>query len=89
VKAIQRRGEELHATLEKDHRLDPDRVLSLLKKGDLMAAAPDAFRVPRAFAGLLPGDAEVCARAGRLLVSLARRAALAGAEVPFGMKEVA
>ncbi len=89
VKAIQRRGEELHATLEKDHRLDPDRVLSLLKKGDLMAAAPDAFRVPRAFAGLLPGDAEVCARAGRLLVSLARRAALAGAEFPFGTKEVA
>jgi transcription-repair coupling factor (superfamily II helicase) len=89
VKAIQRRGEELHATLETEHRLDPDLVLALLSKGDLVAAAPDAFRIPRAFAGLSPGDVEVCPRAGRLLASLARRAAITDAGVPFRTADVA
>ena len=77
VKAVQRRGDEMHATLEKDHRLDPDRVLALLRKGDLAAAGPDAFRLPRAFAGLSPHGPEVCGRAARLLATLARPAALA------------
>lgn len=75
VKAVQRRGDEMHATLERDHRLDPDRVLTLLRKGELAAAGPDAFRLPRAFAGLSPHGADVSARATELLVSLARREA--------------
>jgi transcription-repair coupling factor (superfamily II helicase) len=33
VKALQRRGDELAATLEKDHALDPAKVLDLLKAG--------------------------------------------------------
>jgi transcription-repair coupling factor (superfamily II helicase) len=72
VKAVQRRGDEMHATLEKDHRLDPDRVLVLLRKGELAAAGPDAFRLPRAFAGAGTDGAGLCARAARLLASLAR-----------------
>ena len=32
VKALQRRGDELAATLEKDHALDPAKVLDLLRK---------------------------------------------------------
>ncbi|MGE5345329.1 MAG: transcription-repair coupling factor [Acidithiobacillales bacterium] len=75
VKAVQRRGEELHATLEKEHRLDPDRVLSLLRRGELAAAGPDAFRLPRAFAGIPPQGGDVCARTAELLASLARREA--------------
>jgi transcription-repair coupling factor (superfamily II helicase) len=75
VKAVQRRGDELHATLEKDHRLDPERVLSLLRKGDLAAAGPDAFRLPRAFSGVPQHGAEVCARTAELLASLGRREA--------------
>jgi len=65
----------MHATLEKDHRLDPDRVLALLRKGELAAAGPDAFRLPRAFAGAAPHGEEVCVRAARLLASLSRPAA--------------
>jgi len=60
------------ATLERDHRLDPDRVLALLRKGALAAAGADAFRIPRAFAGVPPHGAEVCARTARLLASLSR-----------------
>jgi transcription-repair coupling factor (superfamily II helicase) len=75
VKAVQRRGDEMAATLEKDHRLDPNRVLSLLRKGELLASGPDAFRIPLAFAGVA-GDAHgVCERAAALLGSLARPAA--------------
>ena len=33
VKALQRRGDELAATLEKDHALDPAKVVDLLKAG--------------------------------------------------------
>ena len=75
VKSVQRRGDELQATLEKDHRLDADRVLSLLKKGELAAAGPDAFRLPRAFKGVPPHAAEACARTAELLMSLVRREA--------------
>jgi transcription-repair coupling factor (superfamily II helicase) len=75
VKAVQRRGDEMHATLERDHRLDPDRVLTLLRKGELAVAGPDAFRLPRAFVGVPPHGTDVSARAVELLVSLARREA--------------
>ena len=64
----------MHATLEKDHRLDPERVLALLRKGELAAAGPDAFRLPRAFAGVPPHGTEICARAARLLASMSRAA---------------
>jgi len=74
VKAVQRRGDEMHATLEKVHEFDPERVLALLRKGELAAAGPDAFRLPRAFAGTRPHGAEVCARAARLLASMSRAA---------------
>jgi transcription-repair coupling factor (superfamily II helicase) len=77
VKAIQRRGEEMHATLEADHRLDPDRVLSRLRKGELVAAGPDALRVPLAFSGVLPPGERVPALAARFLASLARPSTLA------------
>ena len=70
VKALQRRGDELAATLEKDHALDPGKVLDLLKAGALVAAGPDAFRLPKAFAGAEP-DA-LASRARDVLVSLAR-----------------
>ena len=73
VKALQRRGDELHATLEKDHRLDPDRVLASLKRGELFAAGPDAFRVPAAFAGLSADGRDVCARTASTLAALARK----------------
>jgi transcription-repair coupling factor (superfamily II helicase) len=85
VKALQRRGEELAATLEKDHRLDPDRVVALLRKGELAASGPDAFRIPKAFAGIAKDGPEVCARTARLLAGLSRRGALAsiGNRIPF------
>ncbi len=73
VKALQRRGDELAATLEKDHALDPAKVLALLRSGALFASGPDAFRVPKAFAGAAPDG--LAARARDVLVSLAREAA--------------
>jgi transcription-repair coupling factor (superfamily II helicase) len=78
VKALQRRGEELAATLEKDHALDPAKVVGLLKEGALVAAGPDAFRMPKAFAGA--GTDTLASRARDVLVSLARsRAGAPGA----------
>jgi transcription-repair coupling factor (superfamily II helicase) len=72
VKALQRRGDELAATLEKDHSLDPAKVLDLLRAGTLAAAGPDAFRLPKAFAGAPPDG--LATRARDVLVSLAREA---------------
>jgi transcription-repair coupling factor (superfamily II helicase) len=72
VKAVQRRGEELAATLEKEHGLDPERVVAALKAGDLFASGPDAFRLPRAFAGVGADGAGVSERAARALLELAR-----------------
>jgi len=72
VKAVQRRGEELAATLEKVHGLDPERVVAALKAGDLFASGPDAFRLPRAFAGVGADGAGVSERAARALLELAR-----------------
>jgi transcription-repair coupling factor (superfamily II helicase) len=89
VKALQRRGDELHATLEKDHRLDPDRVLASLKRGELFAAGPDAFRVPSAFAGLPADGRDVCARTASTLAALARKGALEAARAPSFAQEVA
>ena len=77
VKAVQRRGDELAATLEKEHGLDPDRVVSMLRKGDLFASGPDAFRIPKAFAGLGVDGAGVSERAARALLDLARPRVLA------------
>ena len=77
VKAVQRRGDELAATLEKEHGLDPDRVVSMLRKGDLFASGPDAFRIPKVFAGLGADGAGVSARAARALLDLARPKVLA------------
>ncbi len=77
VKAVQRRGEELAATLEKEHGLDPERVVALLKKGELFASGPDAFRLPKAFLGVGADGAGVSERAARALVSLARPKVLA------------
>jgi transcription-repair coupling factor (superfamily II helicase) len=85
VKALQRRGDELAATLEKDHKFDPQRVVAALERGDLAATGPDAFRAFRAFTGVPLAGADVCARTGRLLVSLARGGALSalGELLPF------
>lgn len=77
VRSIQRRGAELAVTLEKGHRLDPDRLLSALKAKSLSASGPEAFRAPELFRGLAPDAGEVCGVAGRFLVSLARPSALA------------
>jgi transcription-repair coupling factor (superfamily II helicase) len=77
VKALQRRGDELAATLEKSHRLDPQRVLAALRRGELEAAGPDAFRARRVFEALSPSSPEVCVRAARFLASLAAPHALA------------
>ena len=53
-------------------------MLGLLKDGALVAAGPDAFRLPKAFAGAGP-DA-LASRARDVLVSLARsRAPVPGA----------
>jgi transcription-repair coupling factor (superfamily II helicase) len=76
VRSIQRRGAELAATLEKGHRLDPDRFLGALKAGKLAASGPDSFRVPEFFRDLPPDAEEVCSLSGRFLVSLARPGAL-------------
>ena len=77
VRALQRRGAELAVTLEKGHRLDPDRLLGALRARSLAASGPDAFRAPELFRGLPPDTGEVCGVAGRFLVSLARPTALA------------
>ncbi|MGZ6971294.1 MAG: TRCF domain-containing protein, partial [Thermoanaerobaculia bacterium] len=79
VKAIQRRGDELAASLEKDHRLDPDKVVAMLRNGELLASGPDAFRLPNVFGGIPADGAGVSNRAARALLDLARanaRAAL-------------
>jgi transcription-repair coupling factor (superfamily II helicase) len=76
VRSVQRRGAELAVSLEKGHRLDPDHFLSALKAKTLTASGPDAFRVPELFRGLPPDTEEVCGKAGRFLVSLARPGAL-------------
>ncbi len=72
VKAIQRRGDELAASLEKDHRLDPDKVVAMLRKGELLASGPDAFRLPNVFGGIPADGAGVSSRAARALLDLAR-----------------
>jgi transcription-repair coupling factor (superfamily II helicase) len=77
VKAIQRRGDELAATLEKDHGLDPDKVVVMLRKGALFASGPDAFRVPKAFEGLPADGAGIAGAAARALLDLARENARA------------
>ncbi len=77
VKALQRRGDELAATLEKDHKLDPDKALEARKNGLLDAAGPDAFRVFKAFASLSASDADVAPRAARTLLALARESVVA------------
>ena len=64
-------------TLEKGHRLDPDRFLSALRARAITASGPDAFRAPELFRGLPPDTEEVCGLAGRFLVSMARSGALA------------
>jgi len=71
VKALQRRGDELAASLEKDHSLDPEKVVAMLRKGDLFASGPDAFRLPKAFAGIPADGAGVPGRAARALLDLA------------------
>ena len=76
VKTIQRRGDELAVSLEKDHGLDPERIVALLRKGELFASGPDAFRLPRAVAGL-PAGADVAEHAARALLGLARPRAVA------------
>ena len=89
VKALQRRGDELAAALEARHKLDPDRVLLALRRGEIAASAADAFRVPAAFAGTKAGDASVAARAARFLFGLARPGALdsLGGLPPFSAGE--
>jgi len=76
VRSLQRRGAELAVTLEKGHRLDPDRFLAALRSKSLAASGPDSFRAPELFRGLPPDTEEVCGVAGRLLASLARPSAL-------------
>ena len=76
VRALQRRGDELAATLEAGHKLDPGRVLSELRRGELVASGADSFRVPAAFAGTKPGDATAPSLAARFLFALARPGAL-------------
>ncbi|HTS01255.1 MAG TPA: TRCF domain-containing protein, partial [Thermoanaerobaculia bacterium] len=72
VRSLKRRGDELAATLERDHALDPEKVLARLRLGELFASGPDAFRVPRAFAGTAPDG--LAARTRDVLRSLAREA---------------
>jgi transcription-repair coupling factor (superfamily II helicase) len=75
VRALQRRGDELAASLEKDHGLDPDKVVAMLRKGDLFASGPDAFRLPKVFAGIPADGAGVPGRAARALLDLAGKRA--------------
>ncbi len=83
VRALQRRGDELAATLEKDHLIDPNQVLAVLKRGELVASGPDSFRLPRLFAGLPGGSDEVLRRAAGFLFETARPGSLGGAEAAF------
>jgi transcription-repair coupling factor (superfamily II helicase) len=76
VKAIQRRGDEMAATLEEKHRLDPGKVMAALKRGEIEAAGPDAFRAKKVFAGLKHDDPEVCGKAAKFLMSIALDGAL-------------
>lgn len=87
VRALQRRGDELAATLEPDHKIDPERVLGLLRKGELAATGPDAFRAAKVFAGLPADGPAVCERAARFLATLARKNAFQalGEKAPFGL----
>ena len=91
VKALQRRSDELAATLEKAHRIDPEKVLAALRRGEIEASGPDAFRARRVFQGLPPTSDEVCSRAARFLASLAQRGALAslGDRAPFALSTIA
>ncbi|MGA7992436.1 MAG: transcription-repair coupling factor [Thermoanaerobaculia bacterium] len=78
VRALQRRGDEMAATLEKNHALDTEKVVALLRLGELVASGPDAFRIPKAFAGVSPEN--LASHARGVLVSLAaRRPVAAGA----------
>ena len=76
VKALHRRGTELAATLEKEHRVDPERILSALRKGDLTASGPDSFRVLNAFEGVRDDPASIPSRAEAFLASIARAGVL-------------
>ncbi len=78
VRSLQRRGPELAVSLEKEHRIDPDRFLSALKAGRLAASGPESFRAARLLEGVPAESPDVCARAASLLVGLARPAALEG-----------
>jgi hypothetical protein len=51
--------------------------VAMLRKGDLFASGPDAFRLPRAFAGLGADGAGLSARAAHALLDLARPQVLA------------
>ena len=75
VKALHRRGEELAATLEKEHRIDPEKILAALRRGALYAAGPDTYRVPKAFAGVDSDPAGIPGRAEAFLASVARKGA--------------
>ena len=75
VRSLQRRGAELAVTLDKGHRLDPDRLLGAIRAKGLAASGPESFRAPELFRGLPPDTEEVCGVAGRFLVSLARPSA--------------
>jgi transcription-repair coupling factor (superfamily II helicase) len=77
VKVLQRRGAELSAVLERDHKLDPDKVLVALKKGQLGASGPDSFRYFMAFEGLDLASPQVPVKAAGVLASLARPTMLA------------
>ena len=68
---------ELAASLEKDHGLDPDKILAMLRKGALFASGPDAFRLPKAFAGIPADGSGVPGRAARALLDLAGKRARA------------
>ncbi len=73
IRSLLRRGDELAVGLEKDHLLDPNKVLDSLRKGALIASGPDAFRYPRAFEGLDIASEETPDRARDVLLSLAKK----------------
>jgi transcription-repair coupling factor (superfamily II helicase) len=77
VKALHRRGPELAASLEKDHRVDPEKILTALRKGTLTASGPDSFRVPKAFEAAGGEAASIPGLAEAFLASIARAGALA------------
>lgn len=84
VKALQRRGDEMSATFEKDHRLDMEKVLAALRRGELSAQGPDAFRAFKVFEGT-KDLAAIVPLAARFLVALSHREAFAGlsGDLPF------